>query len=72
MPFLPPNQQRQSIDTAHANMPVVRLSVPSIGSSSGVRAGLLLSAPREGDVDRQQAPVLAVAGSVVLTAKGRS
>ena len=70
MPFLPPNQQRQSTDTAHANMPV-RLSVPSIGSSSGVRAGLLLSAPREGDVDRQQAPVLAVAGSVVLTAKRR-
>ena len=51
--------------------PSVRLSVPSIGSSSGVRAGLLLSAPREGDVDRQQAPVLAVAGSVVLTAKER-
>jgi len=57
--------------------PFVCLSHPINRQRQRLAAGLLLSTPRTGDIDRQQAPALssngaaADAGSVVLTAEVR-
>ena len=64
-----------SIETVER--PSVRLSHPINRQRQRLAAGLLLSTPRTGDIDGQQAPALssndaaADAGSVVLTAEVR-